>query len=94
MTRMVQCVVLGRESEGLDNPPHPGDLGVRIYENVSQEGWKQWLERLTIIINENGLSTADPATMDVIEQHMVGFIFKEGEMGQMPAGFAPPGAKK
>ena len=57
--RMVQCVVLKQEAEGLERPPHPGELGKRIYDNVSQEGWKQWLERLTTIINENGLNTAD-----------------------------------
>ena len=57
MTRVVQCVVLKKEAEGLDKPPHPGSLGTRIYENVSKEGWQQWLERLTTIINENGLNT-------------------------------------
>lgn len=94
MTRIVDCVVLKREAEGLENPPHPGELGQRIYENVSKEGWTSWLERLTMIINENGLSTADPQSIDLIEKHMVGFLFKEGEMGQMPEGFRPPGAKK
>jgi Fe-S cluster biosynthesis and repair protein YggX len=94
MARMVQCVVTGHQGEGLDTVPHPGELGQRIYENVSKEGWQQWLERLTMIINENGLSTADPASIQVIEQHMLGFFFKEGEMGGMPAGFKPPGAKK
>ncbi len=87
MTRMVECVVLKTKAEGLDNPPHPGDLGLRIYENVSKEGWKKWLERLTIIINENGLSTADVRNLELIEQHMLGFFFDEGEHGQMPAGF-------
>lgn len=94
MTRMVHCVVLNREAEGLDAPPHPGELGQRIYENVSREGWQQWLERLTMIINENGLSTADPAALELIEKHMVGFLFKEGEMGSLPEGFRPPAAKK
>jgi len=94
MSRMVQCVVINEEAEGLDRPPHPGDLGIRIYENVSKEGWKQWLERLTIIINENGLSTADPSNLDVIEKHMLGFFFKEGDFGQMPAGFRASGGKK
>lgn len=94
MTRMVQCVVLKREAEGLDAPPHPGELGERIYENVSKEGWKQWLERLTTIINENGLSTADPASIKVIEQHMLGFLFNEGDMGQLPPGFQRGGGKK
>lgn len=94
MSRMVQCVVINRQGEGLESVPHPGELGQRIYENVSKEGWQQWLERLTIIINENGLSTADPASIEVIEQHMVGFLFDEGEMGSLPQGFTPPGAKK
>ncbi len=94
MTRVVQCVVLKREAEGLDKPPHPGELGQRIYENVSKEGWNQWLERLTMIINENGLSSADPRSLELIEQHMVGFLFGEGDMGRTPQGFQPPGAKK
>lgn len=94
MTRIVQCIVLKREAEGLEAPPHPGELGVRIYENVSREGWQQWLERLTIIINENGLSTADPGSLAVIEQHMEGFLFGTSELGGLPQGFRPPGAKK
>ena len=92
MSRMVQCVVLKTEAEGLDKPPHPGELGVRIYENVSREGWKKWLERLTMIINENGLTTADPRAVELIEKHMLGFFFGEGDYGQTPAGFRPPGA--
>ena len=87
MTRMVQCVVLKKEAEGLDTPPHPGDLGLRIYENVSKEAWKQWLQRLTVIINENGLSTADVKNLELIEKHMLGFFVAEGDYGQMPSGF-------
>lgn len=87
MARMVSCVVLKREAEGLDSPPHPGELGQRIYDTVSNEGWKQWLERLVTIINENGLSTADTETMPLIEAHMRGFLFGEGDMGQLPSGF-------
>lgn len=94
MSRTVNCVVLKHEAEGLEAPPHPGALGERIYENVSQEGWTQWLERLTTIINENSISTADPQAMDVIEQHMVGFLFQEGDQGQLPDGFQAAGAKK
>jgi Fe-S cluster biosynthesis and repair protein YggX len=91
---MVQCVVLKREAEGLDCPPHPGELGKRIYENVSKEGWQQWLERLTTIINENGLSTADEDNLKLIEKHMEGFFFGEGEFGGLPAGFRPGGGGK
>jgi Fe-S cluster biosynthesis and repair protein YggX len=94
MTRMVYCKVLKREAEGLANPPYPGELGIRIYENVSNEGWQEWLKRLTTIINENQLNTADPANLQVIEQHLLGFIFGEGNLGQLPAGFKAAGSKK
>ena len=94
MTRKVNCVVLGEEAPGLDRVPYPGELGQRIYDNVSAEGWSQWIERQTMIINENGLSTIDPASLEILEQHMLGFIFNEGDMGQRPEGFRAPGAKK
>ncbi len=94
MARSVNCVVLGVEAPAMDQVPYPGELGQRIFENVSVEGWKQWIERQTMIINENGISTIDPASLEVLEQHMLGFIFKEGDMGQQPAGFQAPGAKK
>ena len=94
MTRTVKCVVLGTEAPALTRVPYPGELGQRIYDNVSEEGWKQWIERQTMIINENGLSTVDPTSLALIEQHMLGFLFKEGDLGQQPSGFRPPGAKK
>ena len=94
MTRIVNCVVLNREAEGLEAPPHPGSLGERIYENVSKEGWEKWLERLTMIINENGLNTADKASIEIIYKHMLGFLFKEGDFCATTEGFQPPGAKK
>jgi len=90
MSRTVNCVVLHRKAEGLDSIPHPGKLGERIYENVSAEGWRQWLERLTLIINENGLNTADPESFEIIEKHMQGFLFDEGDYGSTPQGYSPP----
>jgi len=94
MSRIVFCQHLNKEAEGMESVPMPGELGQRIFENISAEGWTKWLERLTSIINENGLNTADPATMQVIEQHMIGFLFNEGGMGQAPHGFQPQGGKK
>ncbi len=94
MSRMVFCSVLKSEAEGLDDVPYPGEIGQRIFDNVSKEGWQKWMDRLTIIMNENGLSTADPGSLDLIEKHMLGFLFNEGEFGELPAGFTPPGAKK
>jgi Fe-S cluster biosynthesis and repair protein YggX len=92
MSAPVNCVVLKHESAGLDKPTHPGELGERIFANVSKEGWKQWLERLTTIINENGISTMDLESFDLIEKHMLGFFFGEGDHGQLPAGFHQAGA--
>lgn len=94
MARTVMCAVLKREAEALERPPYPGELGERIYAEVSKEGWQQWLQRLTMIINEYGLNTADPKALELIERHMEGFLFGEGEGGALPQGFRPPGAKK
>lgn len=93
MTRMVNCVVLGTESAGLERVLYPGQLGRRIFENVSEEGWNQWISRQTMIINENGLSTIDQASLALIEQHMIGFLFKEGDLGRQPEGFRTPSTK-
>lgn len=94
MVRLVNCVVLGAEAPGLERVPYPGELGQRVFDNVSAEGWSKWVERQTMIINENGLSTIDPASLEILEQHMLGFLFKEGDLGQVPDGFRAPGAKK
>lgn len=94
MSRVVFCQVLKKEAPGMDTPPYPGEIGQRIFENISAEGWSQWLQRLTMIVNENRLSTADPASVEIIEQHMLGFLFGEGEAGQLPGGFVQQGAKK
>ena len=87
--RLVECVVLNQSAEGLDSQPYPGTLGERIFENVSKDGWQQWLERLVLIINENQLTTADPDSLNFIEQHMLGFLFGEGDLGDLPQGFTP-----
>ena len=94
MSRMVFCKVLEKEAPGLAEYTYPGEIGERIFNEVSDEGWKKWLERLTSIINENGLNTADPASIKVIEQHMIGFLFDEGDHGQLPDGFQAQGGKK
>ena len=94
MPRMVNCVVLEREAEGFEAPPHPGEIGRRIYDNVSREGWREWLQRLQMIINENQLNTADPDSIALIEKHMLGFFFDEGDYGGLPMGFRAAGAKK
>ena len=61
MARMVKCVKLGHEAEGLDRLPYPGALGQRIFENVSKEAWQGWLKYQTMQVNENRLNLADAA---------------------------------
>ena len=92
MSRMVSCVVLNREAPGLTRVPYPGDLGQRIFDSVSEEGWQKWIEHQTMIINENGLSTMDETSLALLEKHMLSFLFQEGELANQP--FTPPRAKK
>jgi Fe-S cluster biosynthesis and repair protein YggX len=56
MARMVKCIKLGREADRLAFPPYPGELGKRIFENVSKEAWKQWLEHQKMLVNEKQLN--------------------------------------
>jgi Fe-S cluster biosynthesis and repair protein YggX len=89
MTRTVQCVKLGKEAEGLDRPPYPGELGQRIFDNVSKEAWQQWLRQQTILINEHRISPVDPEARRFLEQEMEKFFFGGGS--SMPGGFVMPG---
>lgn len=89
--RLVKCVKFGRELPGLDEPPWSGDLGKRIYENVSQEAWKLWLEHLKMLINEYRLMPASKEAQQFIAQQMEQFFFGEG--AQLPPGFVPPKKK-
>ncbi len=78
MTRMVNCVLLKREAEGLPRLTYPGDLGKRIFENVSQEAWKKWLAQQTILMNEYRLSPINPKDRKFLEEEMDKFFFGEG----------------
>ena len=89
MARMVQCVKLGKEAEGLERAPYPGDLGQKIFDNVSKEAWQMWLKHQTILINENRLSPIDPKHRQFLEQEMEKFFFGAGS--DLPGAYVPPG---
>jgi Fe-S cluster biosynthesis and repair protein YggX len=91
MARMVKCIKLGRETEGLDFPPYPGELGKRIFENVSKEAWKQWLEQQKMLVNENRLSLADMKARDYLVEQMEKYFFGSG--ADVAAGYIPPSQK-
>jgi Fe-S cluster biosynthesis and repair protein YggX len=88
MSRTVQCVLLGREAEGLDRPPYPGELGQRLYEQVSKEAWRQWLGHQTMLINEYRLVVIEPEARKFLREQMEQYFFGEGV--DKPEGYVPP----
>ena len=85
---MVQCVVLKREAPGLERVPYPGELGKRIYKNVSKEAWAQWLKQQTMLINEYRLTPIEPKARKFLETEMEKFFFGAGSAA--PQGYQPP----
>jgi Fe-S cluster biosynthesis and repair protein YggX len=85
---MIQCVKLKREAQGLDAPPYPGALGLRIYENVSKEAWSAWLEHQKRLINEMRLNLADPEARKYLAQQMEQHFFGTG--ADEASGYVPP----
>src|SRR5260370_27743414 len=92
MARMVKCIKLGREADGLDFPPYPGELGKRIFENVSKEAWRQWLEPQKMLVNRKPLNLADKKARDYLAQHAEEKFFGRGPHGA--PGDIPPSPKK
>jgi len=88
MSRTVHCVKLQREAEGLAFAPYPGELGKRIFAQVSREAWSAWLAHQTMLINENRLSPLDPKARKFLEAEMEKFLFGEG--AEKPPGYVPP----
>jgi len=88
MARLVWCVKLGREAEGLDLPPFPGELGRRLFEHVSKQAWKGWLDQQTRLINEMRLSGTDPKARKYLAEQMEKYFFGEG--ADEASGYVPP----
>jgi len=88
MTRLIHCVKLKKQAEGLATPPFPGDVGKRIFEQISQEAWQQWMKHQTMLINEYRLSVSDPNARTFLMQEMQKFLFSEGD-AIPPSGYVP-----
>ncbi len=88
MARMVNCVRLKREAPGLEYPPYPGDLGVRIWQNVSAEAWEQWIDIQTRLVNENRLNLADARARKYLAQQMEQYFFEGVDIEA--DGYTPP----
>ena len=87
MGKMVQCVKLGREAEGLDKAPLKGELGQRVFENVSKEAWKMWLEHSKMLINEYRLDLISESGQRIWMTELEKYFFGEG--ATVPAEFVP-----
>lgn len=90
MARNVFCVKLQREAEGLDFPPYPGELGKRLYENVSKEAWQDWIRHQTMLVNENRLNLADARARQYLARQMEQHFFGGG--ADAVQGYVPPSA--
>ena len=87
MARMVKCVKLGREAEGLEQPPFPGPKGQYIFDHVSKQAWLEWMQVQTMIINERRLASFDPGAKKILEEEREKFLFSGGF--EMPEGYVP-----
>jgi len=90
MTRLVQCVKLKRDAPGLDFPPYPGDLGVKIWRSISKEAWEQWIDIQTRLVNENRLNLADARARKYLAEQMEQFLFEDADIEAQ--GYVPPSA--
>ncbi|RUO48645.1 MULTISPECIES: oxidative damage protection protein [Pseudidiomarina] len=90
MSRTVYCQYLKKEAEGLDFQLYPGELGQKIFENISKEAWAEWQKKQTMLINENRLNLMDPKSREFLEEQMKAFLF-EGKDVKIE-GYTPPSA--
>lgn len=88
MARTVKCIKLGVDSDGLDFPPYPGELGKRLFLNVSKQAWAEWLKQQTMLVNENRLNLADPAARKYLSEQTENYFFGEG--ADSAEGYVPP----
>ena len=89
--RKVMCVKFQKELPGLDAIPWPGELGQRIFDNVSKDAWKLWEERMKMILNEYRLMPWQKEAQDLVAKHMEDFFFGDG--AALPPGYVPQQAK-
>lgn len=90
MARIVNCVKLKKEAEGLDFPPYPGELGKKIWQAVSKQAWQEWMDVQTRLVNENRLNLADARARKYLKEQMEKFLFEDQDVEAQ--GYVPPSA--
>ena len=92
MTRQLFCSKLNEDAEGMSTPPFPGPLGEKIFNHVSKQAWKMWLDHQTMLINEYRLSLIDPKSREFLRSEMQKYFFGDGS--EKPAGFTSKDTKE
>ena len=87
-SRKVYCTKMKREEEGFSQPPYPGELGKRIYNEIGLTAWKEWVNHQTMLINEYRLTPADPKARQFLEKEMEKFLFGPGS--EKPKDYVEP----
>lgn len=90
MARLVHCIKLGVQADGLDFPPYPGPLGKRLWEEVSKQAWADWMKQQTMLVNENRLNLADQRARQYLARQMENHFFGSG--ADVVQGYTPPAA--
>ena len=86
--RMVMCIKLGRELPGLKSPPMPGEIGKKVFEQVSQQAWNEFVEYFKMVINEYRLDLTNPMADQIFQQKAEEYFFSDN--ADMPEGYVPP----
>ena len=87
MTKQIFCIKLNQDAEAMNAPPFPGELGERIFNQVSKQAWKMWLSHQTMLINEYRLSLIDPKAREFLRNELQNYFFGDGS--EKPSGFTP-----
>ena len=88
MTRIINCVKMKKDLEGLDFPPIPGPLGQKVWENVSKEAWNEWIKHQTMLVNEYRLNLSDVRARKYLMDQLDAHFFGAG--ADTASGFVPP----
>jgi Fe-S cluster biosynthesis and repair protein YggX len=80
MSRQVFCVYLQKEAAGLDFQLYPGELGKKIFDNISKEAWALWQSKQIMLINEKKLNMMNLEHRKLLEEQMQLFLFEGKEV--------------
>lgn len=88
MSRTVFCRKFQKDLKGLDFPTIPGELGQDIFNNISEQAWKEWQAKQTMLINERQLNMMSKDDRAFLQEQMNKFFNNEDI--ESIEGYVPP----